>query len=135
MKHFPATRLLPTVGRYYSCLRLPPHRLDPMVLMNSLKSSGVENFITALNTVRHLSFIVLRVCVCVCVCVCVRTCTCPQSRPVLCDFVDCCPPGSSVHGISQARILEWVAISFFRGDSQPRDPTHVSCIGRHVLFH
>ena len=66
MKHFAATRLLPTVRRYYSCLRLPPHRLDPMVLMNSLKSSGVENFITAFNTVRHLSFIVLHVCVCVC---------------------------------------------------------------------
>ena len=38
----------------------------------------------------------------------------------LCDPVDCSPPGSSVHGISQARILEWVAISFFRGSSQPR---------------
>ena len=43
--------------------------------------------------------------------------------------------GSLVHGILQARILEWVAISYFRGSSQPRDPTHVSCIGRWVLYH
>jgi len=40
---------------------------------------------------------------------------------------DCSPPGSSVHGILQARMLEWVAISFARG-SQPRDQTHVSCL-------
>ena len=44
-------------------------------------------------------------------------------------------PGSSVHGISQARILEWVAISFSRGSSWPRDQTHVSCIGRQILYH
>ena len=42
--------------------------------------------------------------------------------------MDCSPPGSSVHGILQARILEWVAISFSRGSSQPRDQTWVSCI-------
>ena len=42
--------------------------------------------------------------------------------------MDCSPPGSSVHGISQARILEWVAISFSRGSSQPRDRTHVFCL-------
>ena len=41
-------------------------------------------------------------------------------------------PGSSVHGISQAIILEWVATSFSRGSSQPRDWTHVSCIGRQI---
>ena len=42
---------------------------------------------------------------------------------------------SSVHGISQARILEGVAISFSRGPSQPRDQTYVSCIGRRILYH
>ena len=42
--------------------------------------------------------------------------------------MDCRPPGSSVHGICQARILEWVAISFSRGSSQPRDWTQLSCI-------
>ena len=51
-----------------------------------------------------------------------------QSCPTLCDLVDCSPPGSSVHGILQARILEWVAISFSRGSSQPRDWTQVSYI-------
>ena len=46
----------------------------------------------------------------------------------LCDPVDCSPPGSSIHGILQARILEWVAISFSRGSSRPRDQTWVSHI-------
>ena len=51
-----------------------------------------------------------------------------QSCLTLCDPMDCSPPGSSVPGILQARILEWVAISFSRGSSQLRDQTHVSCI-------
>ena len=51
-----------------------------------------------------------------------------QLCPTLCDTVDCSPPGSSVHRILQARILEWVAISFSRGSSRPRDRTQVSCI-------
>ena len=50
------------------------------------------------------------------------------SRVWLCDPMDCSPLGSSVHGILQARILEWVAISFSRGSSRPRDQTQVSCI-------
>ena len=49
--------------------------------------------------------------------------------------MDCSLPGSSVHGISQARIPEWVAISFSRGSSKPRDQTHISFIGRHRLPH
>ena len=51
-----------------------------------------------------------------------------------CDSMDCSPPGSSAHGILQARMLEWVAISFSRGSSQPRDRTLVSCIGRQILY-
>ena len=51
-----------------------------------------------------------------------------QLCPTLWDPMDCSPPGSSVHGISQARILEWVAISSSRGSSQPRDGTWVSCV-------
>ena len=51
-----------------------------------------------------------------------------QSCPTLCHPMDCSPPGSSVHGILQARVLEWVAISFSRGSSQPRDWTQVSSI-------
>ena len=50
-----------------------------------------------------------------------------QSCPTLCDPMDHSPSGSSVHEIFQARILEWGAISFFRGSSQPRDQTQVSC--------
>ena len=46
----------------------------------------------------------------------------------LCDPMDCSPPGSSVHGILQGRILEWVAVSFYKGSSQPRDCIQVSHI-------
>ena len=49
-----------------------------------------------------------------------------QSCPTLCNLMDCSPPDSSVHGILQARIQEWVAISFSRGSSWPKDQTHVS---------
>ena len=55
-----------------------------------------------------------------------------QSCLTLCDPVECSPSGSSVHGILQARILEWVAISYSRGSSHPRDRTQVSRIaGKH----
>ena len=54
-----------------------------------------------------------------------------QSCPTLHDPIDYSLPGSSVHGILQARILEWVAIPFSKGFSQPRDQTHISCsVGR-----
>ena len=57
-----------------------------------------------------------------------------QSCPILCDPMDCSLPGFSVHGIFQARIMEWVAISFSRRSSCPRDWTRVSrIVGRH--FH
>ena len=49
--------------------------------------------------------------------------------------MDCTLPGFSVHRVSQAKILEWVAISFSRGSCQPRDRTCVSCIGRQILYH
>ena len=51
-----------------------------------------------------------------------------QSYVTVCNPMDCCPLDSCVHGILQARILEWVAIPFSRGSSQPRDRTQVSCI-------
>ena len=71
--------------------------------------------------------------VCVCVCVCVRArararTKLVQSCPTLCNSMDCSLSGSSVHRIFQARILEWVAVPFSRGSSQPRDQTQVSCI-------
>ena len=49
--------------------------------------------------------------------------------------MDCSLPVFSVHGISQARILAWVAISSCRGSSWPRDQTHISCFGRWTLYH
>ena len=61
-----------------------------------------------------------------------------QSFPTFCDPMDCSPPGSSVHGVIQARTLEWVAIPSSSGSSRPRDRTHVSyvwCIGRRFLYH
>ena len=66
---------------------------------------------------------VLRRGVCVCVCMCVRVCVCACARAqlclMLCDSMDCSLPGSSVHGIFQAKILEWVAVFYSRGSSQP----------------
>ena len=57
-----------------------------------------------------------------------------QSCPILCDSMDCSLPGSSVHGIFQARVLEWVTISFSGGSFQPRDWARVSCkTGRHFI--
>ena len=59
-----------------------------------------------------------------------RKCIC-KSYPILCNPISYSPPGSTVHGILQARILEWVAIIFSRGSSWPRDQTwisYVSCI-------
>ena len=51
-----------------------------------------------------------------------------QSCPTLCNPMDCSLPGFSIHGTFQARVLEWVAISFSRESSPPRDQTQFSCI-------
>ena len=59
---------------------------------------------------------------------CMYVCEVAQLCPTLFDPMDCSLPGSSVHGIFQAIVLEWIAISFSRGSSQPRDRTWVSCI-------
>jgi len=78
------------------------------------------------------------ICVCVCVCVRVRTRLVAQSCLTLCDPTDCSPPGSSVHRIFQARIVEQVAVPFSRGPSQPRDGTCISWdswISRQILYH
>ena len=66
---------------------------------------------------------------CCCCCLAAKSCS------ALLDFMDCDPPGSSVQGISQTRMLEKIAISFSRGPSRPRDQTCVSCTGRKVLFY
>ena len=66
---------------------------------------------------------------CVCVCVCAQSCL------ILCGPMDYSLPGSSGHGIFQARLLEWVAISFSRESSWPRDGTYISSTGRQILYH
>ena len=65
------------------------------------------------KSIRTLSF---------CCCLVAQSCLTPWNT------MDCRPPGSSVYGISQARILEWVVIFFSRGSSQPRDWTQASCL-------
>ena len=58
-----------------------------------------------------------------------------QSCPTLCFPMDCSPPGSSIHEIFQARILEWVTMSFSRASSQPRDQTLVLLHRGQTLYH
>ena len=70
---------------------------------------------------QSIFILILTTCVYVCVLV-------TQSCLTLCNPVDCSPPGSSVHGILQARMLEWVAVPFSTGSSQLWDQTQVSCI-------
>ena len=77
----------------------------------------------------------------VCVCVCVRARAHAQLRLTFCDPKDYTPPGSSVQGISQARVLQWVTISCWGWgvgwSSLPRDQTHISCIScisRQILY-
>ena len=77
-------------------------------------------------------YIQLYICIYICVHVHTRTKSL-QSWMTFCDPVDCSPPGPSVHGVLQARILEWIAISSSRGPSQLKDRTHVSCIGKHLF--
>ena len=91
-----------------------------------LADLGSENMSPALK----MDSLVLSNCVCVCVCVCVHVHahTHTLSHVRLCDPMDCSLPGSSVHGTLQARVLEWVAISFSRRSSRPRNQTWVSCI-------
>ena len=68
----------------------------------------------------------------------IYACLVAQSYLTLCHPMDCSPPGSFVHGILQGRILEWVAMPFFRGSFRPRDQTwvsYISCIGKQVIYH
>ena len=62
-------------------------------------------------------------------------CSVAKSCPSLHDPMDCSPPCSSVHGIIQARLQEWIAISFSGGSFWLRDRNPVSCIGRRILYY
>ena len=76
-----------------------------------------------INPSSLICFCGVYVCVCVCVCVCVHAHTHAQSLSLVQFFgpKNCSPPGSSVHGILQAKMLEWVAMPSSRGSSQPRN--------------
>ena len=85
------------------------------------------------NACLHGAYFLVFLCTCISL-----LCVCTQSDPTLCSPLDYTLPGSSVPGILQARILEWVAISSCRGSSRPRDCTRVSCIScisRSILYH
>ena len=92
---------------------------------------------TNLSETRTCMCVCVSVCVCERVCVCVCVCVCAQSlyHVQLFDPTDYSQLGSFVDGAFQARILQWVAISYSKGSSPPRDQIGVSCIGRQILYH
>ena len=111
---------------------LPPILIIKHHLWNSFSFSlliyNTASVMHLLNHAKAAPFTAFLVCFTVYCCCCLVAKLCPT----LWDPMDCSPPGSSVHGISQARILECIAISFSRGSSQPSDQTHVSCIGMQI---
>jgi len=89
------------------------------------------HFCTTITTIHLLKFFILQNWKSVLIkCVCVLV---TRSCPTLCNPIYCSLPGSSAHGILQARILEWVAIPFSRGSSRTRDRTQISCFGGRVF--
>ena len=130
--HIPASLLpLPNISSVYtwSLYRIKPDINDmrstlSLMIVWLCETPGclwhgeVGTMVTAANSVLELY-------------VCVHAPSCLT----LCNPIECSLPASSVLGISQARVLEWVAISSSRGSSWPRDGTQVSCIGRWVLYH
>ena len=99
-------------------------------VLQSMGSQRVRhNWTTELNWTERAAHLDQYVTLCVFMCVCSVA-----SHVRLCDAMHCGLPGFFVHGIFQARILEWVAIFFSRGSSSPRDQTWISCIGRWILY-
>ena len=114
---------------------IPPITLSRCVLWSQLRFLRVREP-TRLVCVSALSHVQLFVapwtvahaCVCVCVRAHIQLCT------ALCDPMNCSPPGSSVHGLLQARVLEWVPMPSSRGSSQPRAWTCISCINHYSTW-
>ena len=97
--------------------------------------SPLLDFIPIWATTEHwVGFLVLSSMVSSVTCFTYCCCLVAKSYPTLWNSMAYIPLGCSVHGISQARILEWVAISFSRGSSQPRAQTHVSCSSRQIPY-
>ena len=112
------------ISRPFLCCLTPssPHRRTQAILLIALGQSKPSGQSKPLGT-----WIIG-------LCVCAKSL---QLCPTLCNPMDCSSPGSSVHGILQARVLEWVAMPSSRGYSRPRDQTQVSCIsciGRRVFY-
>ena len=97
----------------YSCLENPINRGAWQATGHGIVKSRTQ---LSTHIQRMLAFLII------------STSVSPQSCPTLCNPMDYSPPGSSVLEISQAGVLEWVAISSYRGSSQPRYQTRVSCI-------
>ena len=139
--------------QWYVCTSVPPAESEsysdfpPTGAQQSVRHAGSARFMLTkrncqvlnerdiihqhLLNINHLSELKVLTWQCGCACVCAPSC------PTLGNPIDCSPPGSSVHGIFQARILKWVAISFSRGSSWPRNRTSVSCVScidRCVLY-
>ena len=87
-----------------------PHLFFQVLLLLDLSHSFFS-----FSAIHHLSFLYLHACMCA---------ELFQLCPTICDSMDCSPPGCSVHGILQARILEWVAMPSSRGSSYPMNQTH-----------
>jgi len=107
-----------------------------VVVLFRFSVSAVINFVSAFfYEIIHFNLcpnLYIELCKICCCCLVTKSCL------TLCDPMDCSPSGSSVHGILQARRVKWVAISYSRRSSWPKDQTHVSCIcciGRHALYH
>ena len=94
-------------------------------LVNTLFSFSGDSLTYLLTVMIITKLVIITYC-----CLAVKLCPTLLQLHGLCSL-----PGSSVHEISQARILEWLAISFSGGSSQSRDWTHVSCVGRQILYH
>ena len=129
---FPLLRPSPAfvICRLFNDGRSDPYRYLVVFTGISLITSDAEHLSCAyLQSIGHAVFAddraeVIRVGLSPVVCACMPA----QSCLTLCDPMDCSLPGSSVRGIFQARILEWVAISLSRGSSRPRDRTWISCV-------
>ena len=131
---------LPTLWPFFALLFSPPFKVEFKCLLVYLLWTTVTQipYLSILSSNISLFTSFFHVAICLggaivylshfwtpqvwCLCVYAKSL---QSGPTLSDPMDCSPPGSSVHGILQARILEWVAISFFRESSQLRDQTCV----------
>ena len=113
----------------FSCLYIVPVKISLRWLVFS--RDNVEDMITISSSrlflfIGKIRFMIMPVCVCVCVCMC--ACMISHVWLFVNPWTVCGPPGSSVHGIFQARILKWITVSYSRGSSWPRDWTDVLCL-------